>query len=823
MPTDYLTDVLVRERMAEYVLRTDVPLQLVREERRLEARIAELRELLVHGSGLGPMKAPVPDFTGRKAEVDSLVTHLTQGGASAQIAGIRGMGGVGKTELALRVAARLRERYPDAQLMLELQPGGQALKPKQVLAAVVRALKPEAQVPDALGQLEGLCRWAMEGKRGLLLLDNAARPAQVRRLLPAPEGWVVLVTTRTRFPLQGAKLYNLDVLSAEEAVELLRRLLKNGDRDDVVGAEEASKHNTPLHELAELCGRLPLALRVAAGHLTSYLDVTLARYLEELRAARLAHLTAPGEPDVAAVLGLSVARLAAENADLARQWRELSVFPTPFDWEAAAAVWGTLAEAPEADMQALPELTSLAEEVARAALSGLLRRNLVEYDVGTERYSLHDLLRAWVLERPEGNEDLDGSRRRHAWYSLRLASRARDLDRQGGEQVAAGLRQFEAAWPHLAAAWAWQQGRPDGAERRWVNAYPIELLERSGQDFYQTAEHKKADARYREALDVAIALGDNPRRIAQLYGRLAATAYNMGKAKQSLPYLEQGIAVLRQYEVPTEWLTIELQADRISTLAELGKTEYEEAILAYGRLLDEAAALEPTLETKTTIAMIHNYRAIALGELGRNLEAITNYRRAVELYEAVGNWRMAGTCALNLASTAYWRSCPEEVDEPLAKGTECSERVGELDNLNWAKALRGATLLLRNRAAEAEQILAEAVVEAEQQDFGWNLVGMYVDLAAARLAQGRAADAKETAGKAMALAEQTSDPEQNGWANMELGRAESALGNHAEAETYLRKALAIHRQAKQQHMAARAQGHLGQALLRAGKVQLGVD
>jgi len=133
------------------------------------------------------------------------------------------------------------------------------------------------------------------------------------------------------------------------------------------------------------------------------------------------------------------------------------------------------------------------------------------------------------------------------------------------------------------------------------------------------------------------------------------------------------------------------------------------------------------------------------------------------------------------------------------------------------------TSLLQDRAAEAEIILLEAIAEAQEQDYFWNLVGMYVDLAAARLAQGRPADARATERQAIALAEQDGDPAENGWALKELGRAESALDNHAETTTYLRKALETHRQAKQRHMAARAQGYLGQALLRAGQFQQGIN
>lgn len=405
---------LVRERMAEFPMQTEVSLQYVKQAEDWEARIAALRDELARGSGLCLMRAPVADFTGRAEEINVLVAHLSQGGTTAQITGIRGMGGVGKTELALVVAARLLERYPDAQLMVELQPGDQPLTPEKVLAGVVRTFLPGLELPDELAELQHLYHRALTGKRGLLLLDNAAGPEQVRPLVPAPAGWAVVVTSRARFPLSGARLCNLDLLPLGDAVALLRRLLADGAREEGAEGEETS----PLRELAELCGRLPLALRVAAGHLTSYPDVMLSRYLTELRAARLAHLDAPGEPDVAAVLGLSVARLEKDDAELARRWRELAVCVLPFDWATAAAVWGVLTTVPTPgiDEDERIRLAPLSEGETRRSLSVLVQRNLLEYDAATERFSLHELLRAWVLEGPAGSADLEGALRRYGRY-----------------------------------------------------------------------------------------------------------------------------------------------------------------------------------------------------------------------------------------------------------------------------------------------------------------------------------------------------------------------------------------------------------------------
>ena len=115
----------------------------------------------------------------------------------AAITGLRGMGGIGKTQLALAVAQRLRDAYPD-QLMFELQPGASPLTPEALLGRVIHAFQPELKLPDALEELQALYRSLLAGRRGLLLLDNAADGAQVRPLLPPPAGWAVIVTSRSR-------------------------------------------------------------------------------------------------------------------------------------------------------------------------------------------------------------------------------------------------------------------------------------------------------------------------------------------------------------------------------------------------------------------------------------------------------------------------------------------------------------------------------------------------------------------------------------------------------------------------------------------------
>ncbi|MGH2544577.1 MAG: NB-ARC domain-containing protein, partial [Ardenticatenaceae bacterium] len=296
------------------------------------------------------LRAPVANFTGRAQDVDELVRQLSGEGDAGHVTALRGMGGIGKTELALVVAQRLRPRYPDAQLLIELQVGERPLEPADVLASLLLLLAPGAKLPETLAERQARLRSAMHGRRGLLLLDNAASAAQIAPLLPPPPGWTVLVTSRERFYLPGAGTLEVPLLAPEEALALLQRLLLDGRRGELAGQTES------LENLADLCGYLPLALTVAGGFLTNDgRNWSLDRYRQALEAQPLKRLVT-GDQRVDRVLGLSIAQLAAEqtlrvshpkgalketlSVSLSDRWHLLALCPAPFDERAAAALWG---------------------------------------------------------------------------------------------------------------------------------------------------------------------------------------------------------------------------------------------------------------------------------------------------------------------------------------------------------------------------------------------------------------------------------------------------------------------------------------------------
>ena len=491
-----------------------IALRLSVEEAREEAVIERPASLepRTRTPGAHTLRAPVADFTGRTQEIDDLLSRLTTPGAAALISGIHGMGGVGKTELALVVARRLARHYPDAQLLIELQPGGAPLSGEALLGQAIHAFWPEAKLPGTLAELQALYRAALQGRRGLLVLDNAADGAQVRPLLPPPAGWAVLVTSRQRFALPGGWTLDLDVLPEADAHALLRSLLKEGGR--AATDEEVAR-------LAGLCGYLPLALRLAAGYLVSYRDRPVDEYLAALEQERLPRLAVGGE-SVAAILGLSVSRLEQVDAALALRWRQLGVFPAPFDRAAAAEVW------------------ELGGEETRTALSTLCQQSLVEYDEPTASYSLHDLLREYALQPPAPADDL-ALRLRHAAHYLAVAARADDLYDEGGEHVLEGLRLFDGVWPHLEAAWGWLRAREDEASARWLSDFAGRMPNMLDLRLTPGQRIPILEA----ALAAARRLGDR-RGEGTALGNLGLAYAALGDAGRAIELYEQALAIDRE-------------------------------------------------------------------------------------------------------------------------------------------------------------------------------------------------------------------------------------------------------------------------------------
>ncbi|MGW2400701.1 AfsR/SARP family transcriptional regulator [Kitasatospora sp. NPDC001664] len=320
------------------------------------------------------LTADVAGFTGRREAVEQLDGYLRPDPDGAvPVCAVTGPGGVGKTALAVHVAHRVQERFPDGQLHADLHGAGPApAEAGAVLAGFLQTLgTPPASIPEDVDQRAALFRSLLAGRRVLVVLDDARGTGQIGPLLPGSGGCAVLVTSRSRsLRPPGARQFELEPLTAGESVELLAA---------VAGPERVAADPRASRELAELCGRLPLAVRIAGGRLAQ--DGAGAPSAAELADRLRAAHRWPGEPRTGggpaleAVLELGLSELAAEPA---RAFRLAAV-----------------AEAVELPLDALAALLGRGPEETEDLTELLVDAGLLE-PYGSNSYRYHDLLRRYA-------------------------------------------------------------------------------------------------------------------------------------------------------------------------------------------------------------------------------------------------------------------------------------------------------------------------------------------------------------------------------------------------------------------------------------------
>jgi transcriptional regulator with XRE-family HTH domain/tetratricopeptide (TPR) repeat protein len=358
------------------------------------------------------LPAAVPDFVGRLPELVELSAPLGRTGQAAGtvvVTAVGGIAGVGKTALAVRWAHQVADQFPDGQLYVNLRgfgPGGPPLPPAAVIRDFLDALGvPAGRIPVRPQAQAGLYRSLMAGRRMLVVLDNARDSEQVAGLLPGSSGCLALVTSRaplTGLAAEGARLVALDVLSGDEARELLELRL---------GAARVAAEPEAVAQIVALTGRLPLALSIVAARAAGHPGYRLAALAGELADAR-GRLDALGggevSADVRAAFSWSFDQLPAASAEM---FGWLGVHPGP-----------------EVSVAAAASLAAVSWGQARRALGELTAAGLLS-EPQAGRYACHDLVRAYAAEqgaaRPGGARDMLAATRRMLDHYLHTALTAR--------------------------------------------------------------------------------------------------------------------------------------------------------------------------------------------------------------------------------------------------------------------------------------------------------------------------------------------------------------------------------------------------------------
>jgi tetratricopeptide (TPR) repeat protein/transcriptional regulator with XRE-family HTH domain len=561
------------------------------------------------------LPAPVGVFVGRRSGLGALSRIMDKPGGTGIITAIGGMAGVGKTALAVRWAHEVADRFPDGQLYVNLRgyDADQPVSAIDALAGFLRALgMPAHELPPGLDERAAAYRSRTADRRMLVVLDNAARVEQVRPLLPGAATCVTVVTSRDTLAglvaRDGAERIELDVLSSEDAVTLLRQLGGAGMADDAAVAT-----------LADRCCRLPLALRVAAELAAARPTTAVAELAAELADVqhRLDVLEADGDSRTAvrAVFSWSYRHL---DTDIARAFRRLALHPgADFDRHAVAALTGT-------------DPRQAARLLDRLARAHLIQR------VGTDRYGMHDLLRAYARDLADTEDDATD---RHAAlaglyaYYLYMASTAANTlfpaEAHRRPHVPAPATPVpDLTAPTSAATWlAGELANLVAAAAQMTDAgCPHDVIRLSPIMFrYLDHESRMTEALiiHGEARRAAELTGDRPgQAVALRY--LGTVEFRSGRYPRATDYLHRSLAALRE---------VGDQREQTHTVHNIGTVERHQG--RYAQALDhfqQALALSRATGDWLSEVRAMNSIGIAEAKLGRFPQAADHLEQARNLW-----------------------------------------------------------------------------------------------------------------------------------------------------------------------------------------------
>ncbi|MER5226043.1 AfsR/SARP family transcriptional regulator [Streptomyces flaveus] len=658
------------------------------------------------------LPATVPDFTGRASFVSELGEVLASAeGRVMAVSAVAGIGGVGKTTLAVHVAHQARSAFPDGQLYVDLQgAGARAAEPETVLGAFLRALgTADSAIPDSLEERAALFRSVLDGRRVLVLLDNARDAAQVRPLLPGTEGCAALVTSRVRMVgLAGAHLVDLDVMSPEEALLLFTK---------IVGEERVASEREAALDVVAACGFLPLAIRIAASRLaarrTWTVSVLAAKLGDERR--RLDELQA-GDLAVKATFELGYGQLEPAQA---RAFRLLG-----------------LADGPDISLAAAAAVLDLPAEETEDLLESLVDTSLLE-SAAPGRYRYHDLVRLYARACAERDEqppsEQEAAMSRLLDFYLATAAGVYAIERPGDRLVDhlepteyAGLRFTEGAaaldWLYTEAAsllaCVHQSAGTDRLRRAvdllWMakdltesgaNSHQYETTARAACEATRAAGDVRAEGRARTTLSQVLLVSGRIEQVAEqaeLAMELAASAGDI--TARSWAANDRGNIFLRQkryvdaktlFDQSIEgYRAVGNRLNEAVALANLSRAHLGMGNVAKAvELAQQALAAHAELGKPMRKANGHYNLGMALAGAGRHAEALSEFSDALSIFTDHRQRLWQGNTHFRIAEVHLAVRRPARA----AQGAEQALALGCVGG-DW---MRGNVLTLLGRALSA--------------------------------------------------------------------------------------------------------------------------
>lgn len=636
----------------------------------------------VHASAAPRAQTPIPaqlptdiaTFTGRDENLTVLDRLWNSGSRTCVLSAITGIGGVGKTALAVRWSHKRRHDFPDGQLYINLR-GFDERKPLGPHEAVSRLLRslghPGNGIPTDLEEASALYQSLLADKRMLVLLDNARTTEQVLPLLPDSPGCLTVITSRNRLSslsiTHDAKPIELDALSPSESLDLLANLLGPKALADI----------TATKRVAELCGQLPLALRIIGANLSQNPQQSLGQLAVKLKdGARLSHLNVDGDSatNLTAVFDLSYYALSEDTQHI---FRLLGLIPgDDFTVSLAAAMTDMSPEKIQAAFQELETAHLLdqhrpgrfrfhdlvrhyahavaAETVSEPSRTDAVRRMIDWHgDWSNQLFeefnnmiaicdSLPDHVELWRLVKTFGQltdvgHSLEMARQR-AEHALRRAERSRNriaemtiLSTLGGIYCAIGDKGAGLEASRTAVSLLSQD---EGDETKAL------VLGGFGNLLHQSGRYAEAESYFKQSLAVAVALND--RRLMLVRSANLGNVYRtMGRFKDAQSHLERALAIAEEDDLTQYRATVNSLLGGL--YFEMGK--YDDALTTSRRGLEIARQVNAQWVASMALRQIGRVAHVQ----GRSEEAVRQLNESLEISRHENRGATFATTSLYLA------------------------------------------------------------------------------------------------------------------------------------------------------------------------------
>ncbi|MFJ8623040.1 tetratricopeptide repeat protein [Kitasatospora sp. NPDC093550] len=739
--------------------------------------------------GLPPLSSV---FTGRRQDLTDLATLLAPEGPP--VVAVTGLGGIGKTTLAVAAGhALLAAGHCALALLVDLRGYDETpVEAGQALDTLLRALGvPAEHIPPDPETRAALYRDQLErhGRGVLVIADNASAAEQVRLLRPPSGRHRLLVTTRETLPSLEARIHRLGVLAPDEAVALLDTSVRAARPDD----DRVAADPDQARRIAELCGSLPLALRLAAAQLVLDPHLRPEELADDLAdgADRL-DLLHDGETGMRLTLDRSYRRL---TPDLAELFRLLALNPGP-----------------DLATEAAAELLGRKPREARSLLARLAGTALIEQSAEGGRWYLYDLVRDYAADmleqHPDGVGAALGRLLDHYTRMARLAdARVRDLpfrtDEDGFGDRTEALLWLERERLNLIAV---VQGAADAG----LPELAVHLSSVVAPQLVRGFRTDDALTVTSAALAAAVLLGDT-----EVHARaLGSHGVSLERARRFVEAAEAHRLVAAIHQDLGDPLA---EADALMNLGNAlrGTRDFDAAIEAQRRALDIVRRLGgPSAQARALINL-----GGLLTEVRRLDEAVELLRAGQEIFAELGDrhgeataWASAGTVLDQLGSF-------EESIDAHRRALDAFRDVG--DRHSEAKALGGlgTALVGARRYEEAVEAAGTACAVFRELDDPHDEALTRWALGSALTALGRSEEALASHRRELTIHRELGDPRGRAESGTRLANLLQELGRHDEAEAAHREALTACREAGDRVSEAIVLTNLGNCLGAAGRFE----